>query len=541
MRKAPAGNKSTSNRRTDPALVVIVLAGIGIYVLWRRVRSGVRLPVHGFLPPLALPLMVAAALAVTGLVTVIAVYRWRRRLARRVMDALVQLDVMNPAGERPRLRKVKREGCHGWHLALTAPVGIDSFVFVRLKNVLEEHLQASVRVEFDGQRIWLHLGTRRLPQQVGFEAFRSEAKRVGELPIGIGVSREGPLVVDLVKVTHLLVGGTTGGGKSVFLRQGFAGLVLDRTPAQVQLALADLKGGMEFNSFRGIPHLFGPVARDPASFLQMMEMVYRELARRINLLEQAGVDNLRAWNEQHPDQQLPYLIVCVDELAELTAKTSSQRDDGLRQASVGAMSHVARLGRAPGVFLILCTQRSDAEVVPGQIRSNIDIAIAFRAADVIHSQILLGQGNVAAALLPEAVPGRAVWKGSKGNMTLQVPVLEKRDAERLLAHLTSSGPPPAPWPSAGRDRTPNDGREASLVWPPRTPIGKSFNVNRLKPGNRYQFELRDGSTVSGLLRRLEYPTGLGGENRDGRHTVQVTDGSTAVFLDPRDVVSVRRC
>jgi DNA segregation ATPase FtsK/SpoIIIE, S-DNA-T family len=147
---------------------------------------------------------------------------------------------------------------------------------------------------------------------------------VGRLPVGIGESREGPLWVDLAELPHLLVGGHTGSGKSVFLRQMLTGLLLLLGPGRLRLALVDLKGGTELNLFERLPHLMAPVARDQESCLELFQMVTVELHRRQALLDRAGLEDIERWNAVHPDEPLPYILVVVDEVAELSAVESKR-------------------------------------------------------------------------------------------------------------------------------------------------------------------------------------------------------------------------
>ena len=150
------------------------------------------------------------------------------------------------------------------------------------------------------------------------------AKTTAGLPVGIGESREGALWADLAELPHLLVGGHTGSGKSVFLRQLLTGLLLRLGPDRLRLALVDLKGGTELNLFERLPHLMAPVARDQEACLELFQMVTSELFRRQVLLDRAGLEDIERWNEVHPDQALPYILVVVDEVAELSAVESKR-------------------------------------------------------------------------------------------------------------------------------------------------------------------------------------------------------------------------
>ncbi len=144
----------------------------------------------------------------------------------------------------------------------------------------------------------------------------------GRLPIGIGESREGPLSVDLAELPHLLIGGHTGSGKSVFIRQALTGLLLSRGPDRLRLVLVDLKGGTELNLFERLPHLLAPMARDQESCLEVFQLVLVELQRRQMLFDRAGLEDIERWNEAHPDEALPYVLVVIDEVAELSAVES---------------------------------------------------------------------------------------------------------------------------------------------------------------------------------------------------------------------------
>jgi DNA segregation ATPase FtsK/SpoIIIE, S-DNA-T family len=144
----------------------------------------------------------------------------------------------------------------------------------------------------------------------------------GRLPIGIGESREGPLSVDLAELPHLLIGGHTGSGKSVFIRQALTGLLLSQGPDRLRLVLVDLKGGTELNLFERLPHLLAPMARDQESCLEVFQLVLVELQRRQMLFDRAGLEDIERWNEAHPDEALPYVLVVIDEVAELSAVES---------------------------------------------------------------------------------------------------------------------------------------------------------------------------------------------------------------------------
>jgi FtsK/SpoIIIE family len=132
-------------------------------------------------------------------------------------------------------------------------------------------------------------------------------------------------------------------------------------------------------------------------------------------------------------------VLVVDEMAEMAAVESADRDERARQqARLVSISRLCRLGRAAGIHVIAATQRPDAEAVPGQIKANLPATVAFHVRDEINSRILLGDGNTTAAGLPPW-PGRAVWQWDIATQ-VQVPWLDRAEAGRLLALAFGAGP-----------------------------------------------------------------------------------------------------
>lgn len=314
------------------------------------------------------------------------------------------------------------------------------------------------------------------------------------------------------------------------------------------LCLADLKGGMEFTLFRGLPHLLCPIAGDRDGFIELMEMVCGELTRRMELYGDREIESLKRWNTQHPDQRMQYIVV-VDELAEVTSKTTGDRDEQQkRRRAVQAISQVARLGRAVGIHMILCTQRPDAEIVEGQAKSNMGATLAFRTRDAIQSQILLGPGDVTASQLPAGVPGRGIWKWIDAGIQVQTPLLEVERARELLARIKQV-PPNTDFRATSSDTEvkssqPVPGRADQMSEisddcepaPDRSCRERAtFDVTRLAVGRRYEFTLADGRAVVGVLRALE-----ASNPDDGKSTMWVCDGPSDHYLDRGRVVSARQ-
>src|SRR5207245_8185028 len=129
---------------------------------------------------------------------------------------------------------------------------------------------------------------------------------------------------------------------------------------------------LELNVFEHLPHLLRPVARNLDGCLELVEVLLAELDHRQTALERFGAESIRRWNSTASGRQLPYVLVVVDEMAELSAVESSSREEkGRRQAALASVSRICRLGRATGFHVIVSTQRPAAEAVPGEIKANI--------------------------------------------------------------------------------------------------------------------------------------------------------------------------
>ncbi len=342
--------------------------------------------------------LVAAALHVTG-------------ITPRVRRALVDCGVVHRASDgsvhgplpRGRARHDGSTVVTRWAL----PPGVSVADVVRRQDAVGERCNAEAVCWGEDGLLVVELLRHRIPPVVPFDDFHRAAAPDGSLVVGLGVGRRGPLWVDLAVVPHLLVGGVTGGGKSVFLRQAVTGLALRNDPDRLQLLAIDLKGGVELAGFGRLPHSLGPVVDTAVVAADALGAVRGELDRRLSVLRAAGARDLdglvaaglAGW---------PRVLVVVDELAELTLRDLGEdraaRD--AQRAAIGRLCEIARLGRAAGIHLIACTQRPDADAVPGQLKANLPGTVAFRVRSRVNSEILLDCDR--AALLPHR-PGRALW------------------------------------------------------------------------------------------------------------------------------------
>jgi S-DNA-T family DNA segregation ATPase FtsK/SpoIIIE len=205
------------------------------------------------------------------------------------------------------------------------------------------------------------------------------------LPIGIGMDVAGkPIVADLTRMPHVLVAGATGSGKSVCINSLITSLLITKTPDEVQLILIDPKQ-VELSQYRGLPHLRLPVVTDMEKVVAALRWTVLEMERRYGMFADVGARNIVAFNDRFPDQRLAYLVVVVDELADMmmTAAEDVER----------LICRLAQLGRAAGVHLVVATQRPSVDVLTGLIKANLPTRIAFAVSSQIDSRVILDRAG----------------------------------------------------------------------------------------------------------------------------------------------------
>ena len=209
-----------------------------------------------------------------------------------------------------------------------------------------------------------------------FKRLRSRAK----LPVALGKGSGGETVVlDLAHMPHLLIAGSTGSGKSVCLNTIVSGLLLEKTPAEMRLLLVDPKR-VELTPYNGVPHLLTPVVVETDQVVALLKGLIREMLNRYRRLEEVGVRNIDGFNKRMPEQ-MPYLVVVVDELADLMMSASFDVEQSL--------CRLAQLGRATGIHLVVATQRPSVDVVTGLIKANFPSRVSFGVTSQIDSRTIL--------------------------------------------------------------------------------------------------------------------------------------------------------
>ncbi|MFQ5598672.1 MAG: DNA translocase FtsK 4TM domain-containing protein [Nitrospiria bacterium] len=193
-----------------------------------------------------------------------------------------------------------------------------------------------------------------------------------------------PVSADLSKMPHLLIAGATGAGKSVGLNTMVLSILYTATPAEVKMIMIDPKM-LEFSLYDGIPHLITPVIVRPKAAAEALKKMVAEMQRRYELLSEKGVRNIEAYNKlaskTDEDDPLPYIVVLIDELADLMMVASKQVEDSI--------ARLAQMARAAGIHLILATQRPSVDVLTGLIKANFPARIAYCVASKTDSRTIL--------------------------------------------------------------------------------------------------------------------------------------------------------
>jgi DNA segregation ATPase FtsK/SpoIIIE, S-DNA-T family len=201
------------------------------------------------------------------------------------------------------------------------------------------------------------------------------------LPIGVGMDVAGkPVVADLTRMPHLLVAGATGSGKSVCINSLITSLLVMRTPDEVQFIMIDPKQ-VELSQYRGLPHLRLPVVTDMDKVVAALRWTVNEMERRYALFAEVGARNIVAFNDRFPAERLVYMVLVVDELADMmmTAAEDVER----------LICRLAQLGRAAGVHIVVATQRPSVDVLTGLIKANLPTRVAFAVSSQIDSRVIL--------------------------------------------------------------------------------------------------------------------------------------------------------
>ena len=384
-----------------------------------------------------------AVLPVAGVVFAIVAIRLLRRPAAASgfpAEATRALAAHLPDGGRPPRVLDARQNGEVWEVEWRLHDRRSGQALLKKTRDLEHELGAALELHHDKHRLRMRAGTAEIPDVVTVEEFYRHPAPDGELVVGIGMSRWGAVWADLVKLPHLLIGGTTQFGKSVMVSQMLTRLALTYGPEHLKLALVDFKR-VELSAFEGLPHVTPPdgqaasiaVAKDIEAYLELLKVLSESLDERRLRFDLARVKNIQDWNRR-PELggRLPYVLLVIDELAEVSVEEAGNPEEKRqRQEALALLARMARLGRAFGFHIIAATQRPAVETVPGPIKSQLLARICFKVATGTESRVVLGEDNSTGAELP-AHRGRGIWQWSLPAV-FQGPLLT--DPEPLLAGL----------------------------------------------------------------------------------------------------------
>ena len=273
------------------------------------------------------------------------------------------------------------------------------------------------------------------------EVLESDAFRINHTPLCFGLGKDvaGKVIpVDLAAMPHLLIAGTTGSGKSVCVNGILCSMLMNNSPEDLRLVLVDPKR-VELIGYNGIPHLLAPVVVEPDRVVSALQWMLREMDNRYHKFAQAGVRNIIEFNTRKPEEHLPYLVVVVDELADLMLQAPDETER--------TITRLAQLARATGIHLILATQRPSVNVVTGLIKANFPARIAFMVAAMVDSRVILDQPGA------ERLMGRGDMlyqaPDAAGPVRVQGAFVSDSETNRLVDYwkleaATKGGRPPVP-------------------------------------------------------------------------------------------------
>ena len=306
-----------------------------------------------------------------------------------------------------------------------------------------------------------------------------------QLPITLGKSIAGePIVVDLARMPHLLIAGTTGSGKSVGVNALILSLLYRLTPEECRFLMIDPKM-LELSAYNGIPHLLTPVVTDPHQAAAALEWVVREMEERYKRMSKLGVRNIEMFNtrvraardrgeklarrvqtgfdaesgrpvfESEPLDftPTPFIVVVVDEFADLMVVAGKDVE--------GAVQRLAQMARAAGIHLIMATQRPSVDVITGTIKANFPTRISFKVASKIDSRTILNEQGAEQLL----GAGDMLFASGAGGSIMRVhgPFVSDEEVEQVAAHLRLQGEPEFVDVILERDEDPDDEDDPEAV------------------------------------------------------------------------------
>ena len=275
----------------------------------------------------------------------------------------------------------------------------------------------------------------RTPEFVGLkQILTSDAMRKSKskLAVALGLNIAGePTIAEIDKMPHVRIAGATGSGKSVCVNSFIASILFRATPQEVKFIMVDPKR-VELTGYNNIPHLLTPVITDPEKVVNALKWAIKEMENRYKTFQQVGVRNIASYNEQSGFQSMPYIVIIIDELADVMLFAPGEVED--------CITRIAQMARAVGIHLILATQRPSVDVITGLIKANIPCRIAFNVTSMVDSRViidspgaekLLGRGDMLFIPPTDSKPRR-----------IQGTFLDDKEISSLITRLQEQGVQP---------------------------------------------------------------------------------------------------
>ena len=376
------------------------------------------------------------------------------------------------------------------------------------------------------------------------------------LPIALGKTIGGdPVIVDLTRMPHLLVAGTTGSGKSVAINTMILSLLYRMKPERCRLIMVDPKM-LELSAYDGIPHLLTPVVTDPKKAVIALKWAVREMEDRYKKMSKVGVRNIDGFNvrvaeavakgealtrtvqtgfdketgeaiyesEEIPLDELPYIVVVVDEMADLMMVAGKDIE--------GAIQRLAQMARAAGIHLIMATQRPSVDVITGTIKANFPTRISFQVTSKIDSRTILGEQG-AEQLLGQ---GDMLYMAGGGRISrVHGPFVSDNEVEKVVAHIKKQGAPEYLHAITEDNEASEDGDEGPLPSPGSMDAEESADFydravnivlrDRKVSTSYIQRRLSVGyNKAASLVERMEKEGVVSAPNHSGKREILVGNG-----------------
>lgn len=399
-----------------------------------------------------------------------------------------------------------------------------------------------------------------LPNEIREKVYFREMLAAGEynntqakLPLCLGKTIGGePVVVDLARMPHLLIAGTTGSGKSVAINTMLLSLLYKLRPDQCRLIMIDPKM-LELSVYDGIPHLLTPVVTDPKKAVVALKWAVREMEERYKKMSKLGVRNIDGYNtrlveakakgealsrtvhtgydkesgeaiyekEELEFEELPYVVVIVDEMADLMMVAGKDIE--------GAIQRLAQMARAAGIHVVLATQRPSVDVITGTIKANFPTRISFQVTSKIDSRTILGEQG-AEQLLGQ---GDMLYMAGGGRISrVHGPFVADDEVEKVVRHLKSQGVPQYLEEVTRDDSEDEDGAvfDATGMGAEKDLYQQAVDIvlrDRKASTSYIQRRLQIGyNRAATLMERMEQEGVVGQPNHAGKREILIEEGAS---------------